>query len=249
MTKDPRRFYVYCYLRSKDSEHGPKYSPYYIGKGTGNRVINNKGRSVQTPKDRSFIAYVQEGLTDDEAYSLEAYCVALYGRINEGTGILRNIAAGGRGAPEVIFSKERRKKMSSIHKGRKKSVKHRQLLREARQREGRWKGEKNPKFGGDAVRGELNPMWGKEHSGETRQKISTRNKAFYNTPKGKRINKNRALKYLYELIDPAGEVYITDNLWDFSKQYGLTNSSLHKAVTGKALHHKGWTGKIVERLS
>jgi hypothetical protein len=249
MTKDPRRFYVYCYLRSKDSANGPKYSPYYIGKGSGNRVITNKGRCIQTPKDRSFIAYVQEGLTEDEAYCLEAYCIALYGRVDLGTGILRNMSAGGRGAPEVIFSKERRKKISATHKGKKKSAKQRQFLRELRQKEGRWKGEGNPKFGGDAVRGELNPMWGKEHSGETREKISRRNKAFYNTPEGRRINKLRAQKYLYELIDPDGEVYITDNLWDFSKQYDLTNSSLNKVVNGKAAHHRGWTGRIVERLA
>ena len=55
-------------------------------------------------------------------------------------------------------------------------------------------------------------------------------------------------RYLYELIDPNGEVYVTENLLDFSKQYGLTNASLHKAVTGKQTHHKGWTGRIIQRL-
>ena len=248
MTKDPRRFYVYCYIRSKDSINGPKYSPYYVGKGTGKRTITNRGRSVQTPKDRSLIVYIQEGLTEDEAYSLETYCIGLYGRIDLGTGILRNMSAGGRGAPDVIFSKERRRKISAIHKGAKRSDSHKQILIEARQREGRWKGEKNPKFGGDAVRGELNPMWGKQHSEETRQKIGAKNAVHYGTVEGRLANKLKAQKYLYELIDPAGEVYMTDNLWEFSLQYDLKNSSLHNVVHGKARHHKGWTGKIVQSL-
>jgi hypothetical protein len=33
MTKDPRRFYVYAFLREKDSARGKRMSPYYIGKG------------------------------------------------------------------------------------------------------------------------------------------------------------------------------------------------------------------------
>jgi hypothetical protein len=33
-----------------------------------------------------------------------------------------------------------------------------------------------------------------------------------------------------------------------SLQYDLKNSSLHNVVHGKARHHKGWTGKIVQSL-
>ena len=61
----------------------------------------------------------------------------------------------------------------------------------------------------------------------------------------KRLN---AQRYLYELIDPDGEVYVTDNLFDFAKQYDLTNSSLNKVAHGKQGTHKGWTARIVERL-
>lgn len=235
MTKDPRRFYIYAFLRSKDSANGPKHSPYYIGKGNGYRAFSKQGRTVPMPKDKAFIVFVQERLTEEEAFSLERYCIAMYGRIDLGTGILHNRCDGGEGSSGMIVPEERRAQMAVVAK-------------EARQREGRWKGEKNPKFGGDAVRGELNPMWGKQHSEETRQKIRKRSIAHYNTPEGKLANKLKAQKYLYELIDPAGEVYITDNLWEFSLQYGLTNASVNRVVHGKARHHKGWTGRIVEHL-
>ena len=235
MTKDPRRFYVYAYLRSKDSVRGPKYSPYYIGKGSGYRYLSKQGRTTPIPRDRAFVVFVQEGLTEEEAFSLERYCIAMYGRVNDGTGILHNRCDGGEGASGMIVSPERRAQMAIVAK-------------EARQREGRWKGENNPKFGGDAVRGELNPMWGKEHSEETRQKIAERRKQYSQTPEGKIMNKLKSQLYLYELIDPDGEVYVTENLFDFAKQYQLANSSINKVVHGKQASLKGWTGRIIERL-
>jgi len=231
VTKDPRRFYVYAYLRSKDSKRGLRLSPYYIGKGSGDRCWSKKGRTVPIPKDGAFIVLIQEGLAESEAFALERYCIAMYGRVNNGTGILHNRCDGGEGTSGMVVSPT-----------------HRAQLKEARQREGRWKGKRNPKFGGDALRGDLNPMWGRQHSDETRQKIAERRKQYSQTPEGKIMNKLKSQLYLYELIDPNGEVYVTDNLFDFAKQYGLTNGSLNKVVHGKQGHHKGWTGRIVESL-
>jgi hypothetical protein len=91
-------------------------------------------------------------------------------------------------------------------------------------------------------------MWGKNHSEETKAKIAARQRAYRATPEGKTMGKLLRQKYLYELIDPNGEVYVTENLFDFSKQYGLANASMNKVVNGKSAHHKGWTGRILERL-
>lgn len=60
------------------------------------------------------------------------------------------------------------------------------------------------------------------------------------------MGKLKSQKHLYELIDPNGVVYVTENLLDFSSQYELTNSCLSKVVNGMAKQHKGWTGRIVQ---
>jgi len=233
--KDPNRFYVYAYLRSKDSEHGKRLTPYYIGKGNGYRAFSRQRRTAPVPKDKAFIAFIQEGLTEEEAFALERYCIALYGRLDQGKGVLRNLCDGGEGPSGMIVPTERREQMARVAKA-------------ARTREGRWRGDKNPKAGGDPVRGDKNPMWGKNHSEETKAKIAARQRAYRATPEGKTMGKLLHQKYLYELIDPNGEVYVTENLFDFSKQYGLTNASMNKVVNGKSAHHKGWTGRILERL-
>jgi len=230
MTKqDPNRFYVYAYLRSQDSEHGPKLSPYYVGKGQGGRCYGKTGRPAGRPRDKSYIVFVQEGLTEEEAFALETYCIKLYGRIDIGTGILYNRTDGGEGKSGYIASEETRRKMSRARWGQKHTQATKEKLSEIKQ-------------------GEKNPNWGKTHSPETRRKISEGqlgNRRGENTKQ--KISLSKA-KYLYELIDPDGEVYITDNLFSFSEQYGLTNVALHLVVNGQRNHHKGWTGRIVERL-
>ena len=79
MTQDPRRFYVYLFLRSTGSVHDKKYSPYYVGKGSGNRCYGKSGRPANRPKDISYIVTVQEGLTEEEAFSLERYALPCTG--------------------------------------------------------------------------------------------------------------------------------------------------------------------------
>jgi hypothetical protein len=47
-------YYIYAYLRSKDSPTAIAGTPYYIGKGKGRRVISNHGKTP-VPTDRSKI--------------------------------------------------------------------------------------------------------------------------------------------------------------------------------------------------
>lgn len=90
---DERRFYTYAYLR-KDR------TPYYIGKGTGNRAFSRSGRrGAQTPQDESRILFLKTGLTEKEAINHEIYMIAVLGRKDLGTGILRNLTDGGDGCP------------------------------------------------------------------------------------------------------------------------------------------------------
>ena len=104
-------FYVYVYLR----EDG---SPYYIGKGKGNRAWS-KNRRIPRPTDSSRIVIVKETLTETEAFSEEMRLIQLHGRKDNGTGILRNLTDGGEGASGRIPSEEVRAKLSAANTGKK----------------------------------------------------------------------------------------------------------------------------------
>ena len=105
-------FYVYQFLREDKT-------PYYIGKGKDNRAwTHSSWERIHSPKDRSKIEIVKSNLTESEAHSLETTLIRQYGRIDIGTGILRNISDGGEGAAGCVRSEETKLKISKKNKGK-----------------------------------------------------------------------------------------------------------------------------------
>ena len=196
------KFYTYAFLR----EDG---TPFYIGKGSGRRIYENKGRPCRRPKDISRVIFLKQNLTEEDAFKHEIYMISVFGRKDLGTGILRNKTDGGEGASGAIRSEETRRKYSQAKKGRKHSEEHRRKNSEAR------KGRRNPNYGkprseetrrkiSEANRGknygkfgENHPFYGKSFSEEHRRKLSEANKGRKHSEESKRkiSEKNKGNTY------------------------------------------------------
>jgi hypothetical protein len=109
-------------------------TPYYIGKGKGRRAYHPYNRNAKCPpKER--ILFLKINLTEEEAFRHEVYMIAVLGRKDIGTGILRNLSSGGDGPTSGWVPTEETK--NNISKGMKgknkkpKSAEHREKISNA----------------------------------------------------------------------------------------------------------------------
>jgi NUMOD3 motif len=150
-------YYTYAYLREDRT-------PYYIGKGKGNRIYYTYKR-IKPPKDKSRIIYLKQNLTEEEAFRHEIYMIAVFGRKDLGTGILQNLTDGGEGVSGLSHSEETKRKMSEVHKN--PSEETRRKKRDAR---------KGKTLSDETKRKMSEAHKGKTHSEQSKRKVSEANK-------------------------------------------------------------------------
>ncbi len=165
-------FYVYHWLRRDGT-------PYYVGKGKGDRAYDKERTACSAPNDPTRIVLIAENLTEEDAFWLEIEEIAKYKRRCDG-GILFNLTTGGEGQSGWKHAPESKEKIADALRG-----------------------EKNPNYGGlkpehaDKISatmrgtrtGENNPMHGRTHKESTREKMAARarlrKRAWVMEPNGK----------------------------------------------------------------
>ena len=162
------KYYTYAFLREKDSETAKAGTPYYIGKGSGNRAYSNNGRSIPCPTNKSLILILKHFEKEADAFKHEIYMIAVFGRIDLGTGILRNYTDGGEGSSGYKHTPEHRQYISEIQKGKVIPTEVKAKMKTAR----------NKRVISDETKRKTSAtMKGRPHSPEHRQRLAEANRA------------------------------------------------------------------------
>ena len=218
-------YYTYAYLREDKT-------PYYVGKGKGRRLYKRTKRDIKPPKDKTRIIFLKQNLTEEEAFKHEIYMIAVFGRKDLGTGILRNKTDGGDGVSGYIFTETQRQAVIKSNKKRKGWKLTEEVKRELSER-----------------------AKGRKLTEEAKQKLSEKAKlrvGWKHTQEAKiKMSKSQS-KYIYELKSPNQETFIIENLSKFCRenpQYNLYRRLLCDVAHGKQRHYKGWTVRILEHIT
>ncbi len=130
-------YYTYAYLR----EDG---TPYYIGKGKGGRAYKKGKGEVAPPRNRSNVIKLKQNLTEEDAFRHEKYMIAIFGRKDLGTGILRNKTDGGDGPSGYVMSEAQKLYLSQVHTGKKLTKEHKRKIAESNIKRGLGKYKRTP---------------------------------------------------------------------------------------------------------
>lgn len=105
-------FYVYLHRRGDNNE------VFYVGKGRRYRAKSDTGRNIWWQRIKAkygfVVEYVEKGLSEEDAFTLEIELIKFY-RNNNHT--LCNLSSGGEGASGCTRSEEHKRKIGESKKG------------------------------------------------------------------------------------------------------------------------------------
>lgn len=195
------KYYVYALLDSSKPgiyKYGDlcfDYEPFYIGKGTGNRIkdtlydkspfkknkidkLNNQGIEIISVK-------IKDGISNEKAILLEKNYINLIGRRDQLNGLLVNLTDGGDGRVNSYQTKETKDKISKTYLSKNLKWSHNKetLKKMSEKQKGRGNGFYGKKHSSEVkerhsglMSGSNHPMYGKEHSEETKNKLKEHRK-------------------------------------------------------------------------
>jgi hypothetical protein len=212
-------FYIYAHYKADD----PNGLPFYIGKGKGKRD-QSKHRNPYwkniSNKHGFIVKRLAENLTEVEAWDLEKKLIAHYGRLYNNTGCLCNLSEGGEGASGVIHTEVTKQKWSKAKQGKtweeifgtEKAAE----MREQRKLNAKNHSDETKRKISESKKGSHNPMWGKKLSVEQRKKLSDLRKGKPSPNKGKKYSESARLNYKQAAIlrsnDPTWRKKISESL-------------------------------------
>ena len=252
-----KRYYIYVFL--DDTKPGEyiysnfkfEYEPFYVGKGTEDRIINsyydkqtfksNKIKSIKNRGGKIIRLKLFENLTNISALEIEKEIIKIIGRRDLNKGPLTNLTDGGDGRLTSPHSEETKlkisktKKSQNLHNAHTKETKD--ILREIN------KGENNPMFGKThtekvkedhslRVSGMKHPMFCKKHDSETIQKIKDKRNAAVNqdevSKKSAEFNSKKVLQFTLD-----GEfIKEFNSIKEAAQELQLTESSIGRRCRG-----------------
>jgi len=216
-------YYVYSYLRED-------YSPYYIGKGSGRRAYTKGLKEVKPPKDKSRVRILKADLAEKEAFLLEKLYILMFGRIDLGTGILRNKSDGGDGASGAVRSEETKEKIRQANLGKQRPKEVGEKISKALS--GR-KLSEEMKVKLSAIRK------GRKCTEEHKKNVSEAKKGFKHTEEAKKlmgINQRKKAKP-HKLIFVDGRELIVDNIMEWCETNPYSDSCVYR-VKNRGIPHK-----------
>ena len=241
MASGKNQYYIYSYLRED-------FSPYYIGKGSGKRAYTKGPKEVKPPRDKSRVRILKANLTEEEAFLLEKLYILMFGRIDLGTGILRNRSDGGDGASGALRSPEFREKLRQANLGKKRpqwvydkiAASNRGKKASAETRAKMSVARKGRKCSEEHKRKVSEAKKGFKHTEEAKQKMSVSKRGKSLSPehveKISKAVKLRAQPHKLTFID--GRTLIVNHIGDWAKENGYHSSNLYQVKIGDKGRHK-----------